>query len=92
MMWSGVSIAFWLGMMPPILKLQQSSSPGQKLSDIELTSKALKGMVFLGIGECLGSLGSGFVIDYIGNKNTCVLNAFMIALNGLVLTISTSSL
>ena len=49
-------------------------------------------MILLGLGECLGSLGSGFVIDYVGTKNFCVLNAFMIALNGLVVASSTSSL
>ena len=49
-------------------------------------------MIFLGLGECLGSLGSGVVIDSIGTKNTCILNAFMVALNGLVLATSTSSL
>ena len=49
-------------------------------------------MILLGIGECLGSLGSAFVIDYIGTKNTCILNALMVALNGLVVASSTSSL
>jgi len=49
-------------------------------------------MIFLGVGECLGSIGSGFVIDYIGSKNTLVLNAVMIAINGLVLAASTNSL
>lgn len=74
------------------MKLQLKSSVEQKLTENELTSQALKGMIFLGLGECLGSIGSGFVIDYIGTKDTLVLNAFMIALNGVVLAASTGSL
>jgi MFS family permease len=92
MAWSGTSIAFWQGVIPPILKLQLASSDEEGLSENQLTSKALQGMILLGLGECLGSLASGFIIDAIGTKKTCILNAAMVALNALVVTMSTNSL
>jgi predicted MFS family arabinose efflux permease len=92
LLWSGCSIAYWQGIIPPILKLQLNSSDDEGLSENELTSKALQGMILLGVGECLGSLGSGFIIDAIGSKKTCILNVVLIVLCAIVVTMSTNSL
>ena len=49
-------------------------------------------MMILGIGECMGSLAGGFLIDNFGTKNTCIFNALIVALNGFIVAFSTRSL
>ena len=45
-------------------------------------------MVIFGVGELLGGLIQGYIIDFIGSKNTCFINLTIIAIQGVVTIIS----
>lgn len=45
-------------------------------------------MVIFGVGELLGGLTQGYIIDYVGSKKTCFYNVVLIAIQGVVTIIS----
>ncbi len=63
--WTGVSIAFWSGILTPIIVLQLADS---NLSETEKQAMALMAMIWFGVGEVLGGVVEGFVIDLVGSK------------------------
>ena len=74
-MYSGTSIAFWSGMLTPIMVLQLRDR--DDLSDNEKESKALYGMVCFGFGEVIGGIVMGWVIDRYGSKIGSIKNVFI---------------
>jgi predicted MFS family arabinose efflux permease len=72
--WNGCSISFWTTMLTPIIELQLADS----LSDSEKLQKALYGLVALGVGEVLGGLLHGLMIDKIGSRKAIWLNILII--------------
>ncbi|TNV78413.1 hypothetical protein FGO68_gene871 [Halteria grandinella] len=62
--WTGISIGVYSGLFTPII----TESIEGDLEENEKLSKAFTAMIFLGIGEIVGGLVIGQVIDKIGNK------------------------
>lgn len=53
---TGISIAFWSGILTPIMIFQLDKDPNYDLSDNEKESKALRAMIAFGFGEVTGGL------------------------------------
>jgi len=75
--WSGASIAYFNGMLIPIMDLQQLDT-GRK--EKERISYALLGMVAFGFGEVFGGFLHGMVIDKLGSKRSCYVNTFFMCI------------
>ena len=72
LLYSGTSIAFWSGMLIPIMVLQLRDHTD--LSDKEKEQYALFGMVCFGFGEVAGGIGMGMVIDMYGSRVGAIKN------------------
>jgi predicted MFS family arabinose efflux permease len=55
-----------------------SLSDHPEYTDEHKQSKALQGMVMFGVGEVVGGVIPGFIIDKIGSKFTSLLNVLII--------------
>ena len=67
MIMTGVSIAYFSGILSPIMVQQLIKDPKySNLSETEQDSYALYGMVAFGFGEVIGGLAIGIIIDKIG--------------------------
>ena len=62
--WTGASIAFWSGMLTPIMFLQQKDS---LLSVEEKESRALFCMIAFGFGDVISGIIMGVIIDRLGS-------------------------
>jgi hypothetical protein len=68
MIMTGVSIAFYSGLLFPIMVEQLSLDPNySSYSETKYYSYALFGMVAFGIGEVVGAIIIGIIIDKIGS-------------------------
>ncbi|CDW90286.1 major facilitator superfamily protein [Stylonychia lemnae] len=82
LIWLGISIAVYSGLFLIIIIDTQSIGDDQyKFSQSMLT------MVSFGIGEIVGSLVSGFMIDKYGNKKTVLLNILLISIQTIIMII-----
>ena len=69
LIFSGVSIAFWSGMLTPIMVLQLEADPANKdMAENVKTSHALYAMSCFGVGEVFGGVLQGIVIDRCGMR------------------------
>ena len=75
LLYSGTSIAFWSGMLTPIMILQLKDR--NDLTAAEKESKALYGMVCFGFGEVIGGIAMGQVIDRCGSKMGSIKNVII---------------
>jgi MFS family permease len=87
--WTGTSMAFWSGILTPILVLQMQES---LMTEKEKLSLALMGMVAFGVGNVFGGLFFGVVADKLGPKNACYVNVFLICVQGVVTVFSLDSM
>jgi MFS family permease len=76
LIWSGLSLSVITGVLVPLV----SSSVLGALDINEKLMKAMYSMTCLGVGEVLGSLSIGQVIDRKGNKPTSIIALILIAL------------
>ena len=69
MFWTGISIAYWSGLIATIVA---RTIPDKSENDQLVAS--LYGLSVLGLGEMIGSLLMGFVVDKIGSRVGCIFN------------------
>jgi predicted MFS family arabinose efflux permease len=69
-MWTGISISIYTGLLVPIIF---DSMPVDYEPNIEF-SDSMFAMISLGVGEILGGIGMGLIIDRIGSKKACYIN------------------
>ena len=69
LIWGGTTIAYWAGLLTPIMTLQNPD-----LDEDHQISKALYGMVAFGVGEVFGGFLHGLLIDRIGSKKAVLVN------------------
>ena len=76
---TGVSIAFFQSTLVPLMVLQQENDPKYiDTTDTEKSANALFALVFLGVGEVIGGILEGFLIDKCGNKPAIIINILVI--------------
>ena len=69
LIFSGISIAFWSGMLTPIMVLQLENNPDNiDMKDNVKTSYALFAMSCFGLGDVIGGVIQGVVIDRCGMR------------------------
>ncbi|CDW79190.1 major facilitator superfamily protein [Stylonychia lemnae] len=76
--WTGVSIAVYTGILLPIIT--------DTLDDKDTSHKfelSMLAMVSLGVGEIVGAIGMGMIVDKIGSKKSCWVNIFLVILQTL---------
>jgi MFS family permease len=73
--WTGFSVGFYSGLLIPILV---DSLHGTELTENQKLMKAFEAMTFLGVGEIVGGLLIGKVIDKIGGKVCGILTIISI--------------
>lgn len=75
MAWTGVSIAVYTGILVDIIT--ETLLDRDEELQFELSMLA---MVSLGVGEIVGAIGMGILVDIIGSKKACFINIALIAL------------
>lgn len=73
--WTGVSIAVYTGILLPVIT--------DTLPDEDAHSKfylSMLAMVSLGVGEIVGAIGMGIIVDKIGSKKSCFINVILVIL------------
>jgi len=75
--WSGFNVAIISGMLVPIIT---ATLHGVTSSKQELFQLSMLAMVCLGVGEIMGAIGMGVLVDMIGAKKSCFLNTALVAL------------
>jgi hypothetical protein len=76
--WTGISIAYYDGCLVEMMSLSlPSDSEDQKKISYEYCMLA---MVFMGVGEVLGSFSIGYIIDKFGNKLACLIDGFIVVI------------
>ena len=73
--WAGISLAIFTGLLIPIIV---ETLPNE--THTEQLKKSMQAMICLGIGEIVGSLAIGQVIDKVGNKVTSWITIVLIVL------------
>lgn len=79
--WTGVTIAFYTGILTPLMMLQMENLD---VSYEHKQSKALYAMVFLGFGEVTGAQLNGLIIDWMGSMKTTLINILIVIITGLI--------
>ena len=72
--WSGISIAFYSGVLVSILSHQQHGDHHSQYKE------SMFAMVALGIGQILGSFYTGFIVDKCGSRIAAQQNCLNLAL------------
>lgn len=76
----GISIAFYVGLLVPIMVLQQKHDERYAHLDEKIqTSNALFAMVPFGVAEIIGSIVEGQIIDKLGNRTAIMFNLVVIS-------------
>lgn len=71
--WAGISLAIYTGLLVPMISnTLEGEDSNQKLM------KSMYAMVCLGVGEIVGSLAIGQVIDKLGNRVTSYITIGLI--------------
>ena len=83
-----MSIAYWSGILTPIMVLQQ----GPEIEEKEADSKALYAMIAFGFGEVIGATSFGLIIDKIGSKKAVLVICSLIGLMTTITYLSILSL
>jgi hypothetical protein len=78
--WTGISIAIYTGLLVPIISESiifdgTETADEKSKKEFELSMLA---MVSLGVGEIVGSISMGLVVDHFGAKRSSFLNMFFI--------------
>lgn len=71
--WTGISLAVYTGLLVPIIT---DTIPGDDPNDKFM--KSMFAMVALGVGEMMGGLFIGYIIDNYGNRKAAVANILLI--------------
>lgn len=77
--WTGASIAYWSGLLTPIMTLAQTKDDPDK-SENEVLQNCLFAFIFFGIGQALSGLAMGKLIDITSSKQACIYNVFVMLL------------
>lgn len=80
-MWSGISIAYFNGVLISTmsLTLPQGTIEEEKSSN----QKIMLAMVTFGIGEIIGSMLNGKIVDKLGSRKTVFVDLFIIVIMGI---------
>jgi len=81
MVWNGMSVAAYSGMVPLIILLQLNNDPNyiiQNLSDTQKASKTLQAMIAFGFGEIIGGLLMGKLFDHFGPRKANFFNVLIL--------------
>ena len=70
LIWNGLSVAIYAGLLVPLMV---RTMPEDLSKDIKL-QKASTAMIFIGIGEIIGSFVNGQVVDRLGLKKYALFN------------------
>jgi MFS family permease len=70
LMWTGISIAVYTGLLVPIIfgSISDTVDPNIEFSD------SMFAMISFGVGEIIGGISMGLIIDRIGTKTACFIN------------------
>lgn len=80
--WTGISLSIYTGLLIPIIvSTLKGSDQNDKLM------KSFCTMISLGLGEIVGGLGTGYIIDKFGNKLTSVISVISIILQTVVVLV-----
>lgn len=71
--WTGISLAVYTGLLVPIIT---DTIPGD--DDQDKFMKSMFAMVALGVGEMVGGLFIGYIIDHFGNRKAAMANVVLI--------------
>lgn len=71
--WTGISIAYWTGLVTPILVMALPN-----LSETEQLEKVLYAVSLLGVGECLGAVVMGQIVDKVNSRVGVIFNLISI--------------
>ena len=88
--WTGISIAIYTGLLVPIISDSYTvdvSNPNSEESGKKEFENSMLAMVALGVGEIVGSITMGIIVDHIGAKKSSFFNMFFIALATVVAVI-----
>ena len=89
--WSGVSIAYWSGLLSPINALSlRTMHPGIK--EKKVLSESLYAMMFLGIGQAISGLIMGIIIDIFNSRRACIANVFVMFLTFIISVVNLQQL
>ena len=91
---SGVSIAYWSGIISPIVVYQLENDPDYMHLDLEENEKdqkALFTMIWFGFGEVIGGFFMGWFIDKFSAKKATIVN-MLIALVTIIVTLISISI
>lgn len=72
-LWVGVSVAFWSGLLTPIMTLSL-----EEFTQNEQLEKTLYALAVLGIGEITGGYFMGLIVDKTSSRIGCVFNILSI--------------
>lgn len=83
LVFTGVSIAYWSGLLSPIIVFQLNNDPefkDKKLTDADKDKHAFQAMIAFGVGEVLGGVLMGWFIDKYDSMKGALLNLAIIFL------------
>lgn len=79
--WTGASMAYWVGLLTPIMTFQQKQTDAYKNSDgAEYLSHALYALILLGVGQAISGIVMGRLVDTFGSKSTVFVNLVVLVL------------
>ena len=73
--WTGISIAYWSGLVATIVARTVPEKP-----ENEQIAASLYALSVLGVGEMIGSIFMGLVVDKLSSKVGCVVNMINVVL------------
>jgi hypothetical protein len=83
-LWTGVSISVYTGILVPIVSKSITCDVVDDTCDQPsvnyIFEKSVMTMCGLGLGEILGGIGMGIIVDKIGAKKSCFVNMALIAI------------
>ena len=83
LMWTGISISIYTGMLTPIIykTMPDTYTDNKKFED------SMFAMISLGVGEVIGGILMGILVDRIGSKKCCLINVCNIAFTVMITAI-----
>lgn len=77
-LWTGASIAYWSGLMSPIMKLSQEKD-NKQIEERVVLQNCLFAFIFFGIGQAVSGFVMGKLIDLTCSKTACIFNVIIMA-------------
>lgn len=79
--WTGISIAYWSGIVSPIVIFQLNHDPSYKdrhLAENKKEQYAMEVMISFGFGEILGGHVQGWFIDKYQSRKAAIFNLLVV--------------